>query len=76
MSRRLDRRLIAIPLAIIVIAAGGYGVDAYQGIDPVAGLSTEPHTMLSNEEARRAHQSFQQAVAMLQNGSSAQWMCS
>jgi tetratricopeptide (TPR) repeat protein len=67
-SQRLDRRLIAIPVAIIVIAAGGYGMDAYQDSDPVTQPSTEPHTMLGNEEARRAHQSFQQAVAMLQAG--------
>jgi tetratricopeptide (TPR) repeat protein len=67
-SRRIDRRLIAIPVAIIVIAAGGYGVDAYQEGDPVTQSSTESRTMLGNEEARRAHQSFQQAVAMLQAG--------
>jgi thioredoxin-like negative regulator of GroEL len=67
-SRRLDRRLIAIPVAIIVIAAGGYGVDAFQEAGPVTQPTTEPHTMLGNEEARRAHQSFQQAVAMLQAG--------
>jgi thioredoxin-like negative regulator of GroEL len=67
-SRRIDRRLIAIPVAIIVIAAGGYGVDAYQEGDPVTQSSTESRTMLGNEEARPAHQSFQQAVAMLQAG--------
>jgi len=71
-SRRIDRRLIAIPLAVIGIAVGGLVVSATQRdvevtnvVSPVAGGA---HAMLDDGKARRAHQSFQQAVAMLQAG--------
>lgn len=72
MSRRLDRRLVAIPLAIIVIAVGGYVVNVAQHDAKDASTGSQgmvaAHAMMDDAKARRAHQSFQQAVAMLQAG--------
>ena len=72
MRRRIDRRFVAIPLAVIGIAVGGLVVSATQSDvevtnveSPVAGGA---HAMLDDGKARRAHQSFQQAVAMLRAG--------
>lgn len=72
MSRRVDRRLVAIPIAVIVIAVGGYVINAaqYEAEYASAGSQdvTAAHAMMDDAGARRAHQSFQQAVAMLQAG--------
>jgi len=70
-SGRVDKRRIAIPLAVSLVGLGGW---LLQG--SVTGESDRPrsedlpgvHIMLDDEDAQRAHQSFQQAVAMLQAG--------
>jgi lipoprotein NlpI len=72
--RRIDKRRTVIPLAIIVTLAGGALLSVYLSRDsaePVqsAQLSTAgAHDFMEDEQARRAHQSFQQGVAMLQAG--------
>lgn len=72
MSRRVDRRLVAIPVAVIVIAVGGYAINVAQHEAEDASTGTRgmiaAHAMMDDASARRAHQSFQQAVAMLQAG--------
>ena len=73
MSRRLDRRLLVIPLAVAVTAAGGYLVKSWSETDlleitPRAAVTDAGHALLGDDAARRAHERFQQGVAMLQAG--------
>ena len=73
MSRRLDRRLLVIPIAVAVTAIGGFLLQTWSetnsiDIAPrVAETGTE-HALLEDDDARRAHERFQQGVAMLQAG--------
>jgi len=71
-SRRVDRRLVAIPVAVIVIAVGGYVINVTQFEAEDASTGNQgmiaAHAKVDDARARRAHQSFQQAVAMLQAG--------
>jgi predicted Zn-dependent protease len=73
-SRRVDKRRTVIPLALGITILGGALLSVYLSRDgarpvesaPVAG--TGAHEFLEDEQARHAHQSFQQGVAMLQAG--------
>jgi lipoprotein NlpI len=72
----VDKRRTLIPLAIGVTILGGALLSAYLSRDAAEPLEaataavadTEAHAFLEDEQARRAHQSFQQGVAMLQAG--------
>lgn len=67
MKRRIDKRLILIPVAVAATALGGLLINMNMTDAATATVdATSDHTMLGDEQARRAHQSFQQAVAMLQ----------
>jgi tetratricopeptide (TPR) repeat protein len=72
-SRRLDRRLLVIPLAVAVTATGGYLLKAWSEQE-LPETSAPPavagggHAVLGDDDARRAHERFQQGVAMLQAG--------
>ena len=74
MRRRRDKRLTLIPLALIVTAAGGALLNAIVSRDVAVPdtaqvpVTAGAHAFLEDEQARRAHQSFQQGVAMLQAG--------
>lgn len=74
MKRRIDKRRSVIPLAVIITLVGGALLSVYlsrDGVEPVvtgADASAGAHEFLDDEQARRAHQSFQQGVAMLQAG--------
>lgn len=74
MSTRVDKRRTVIPLALALTAIGGalLSIDSYRDIGaPVAedpAMVSNAHEVLADEQARRAHQSFQQGVAMLQAG--------
>ena len=63
-----------IPLALVVTAIGGALLSAYVSRDVALPVAEEPaatagaHAFLEDDQARRAHQSFQQGVAMLQAG--------
>jgi tetratricopeptide (TPR) repeat protein len=63
-----------IPLALIVTAAGGALLNAIVSRDVAVPdtaqvpVTAGAHAFLEDEQARRAHQSFQQGVAMLQAG--------
>jgi len=73
-SRRVDKRHTVIPLALGITILGGALLSVYlsrDGTKPVESApvaSTGAHDFLEDEQARRAHQSFQQGVAMLQAG--------
>lgn len=74
MSRRMDRRRTVIPLALGLTILGGALLSAWLSRD-TAGPAAAPaaaiaatHDFLRDEQARRAHQSFQLGVAMLQAG--------
>ncbi len=71
MTRRTDKRHTVIPLAIALLLLGGMLLSAWLSREPTVAAvapaaSTLPHEFLDDERARRAHQSFQQGVAMLQ----------
>ena len=69
MNRRLDRRLLVIPLAVAVTAVGGYLLQSWSQIvapDTAPRAATAGHALLGDDDARRAHERFQQGVAMLQ----------
>ena len=76
MRRRIDRRRTVIPLALGITVLGGALLSAYlsrnaaEPVEPAAAVvaNTQTHEFLDDEPARRAHQSFQQGVAMLQAG--------
>jgi tetratricopeptide (TPR) repeat protein len=73
-KRRIDKRRSVIPLAVIITLVGGALLSVYlsrDGVEPVisgADANAGAHDFLDDEQARRAHQSFQQGVAMLQAG--------
>ncbi len=73
MTRRTDKRRSVIPLAIAVTALGGALLSVWlsrEAPEPTrqAPAAAGAHEFLDEPEARRAHQSFQQGVAMLQAG--------
>ena len=68
MSRHFDRRHLVIPLAVAAIALGGYLVSALSGDGAPEPASAPSHAMLADDAARRAHERFQQGVAMLRSG--------
>ena len=74
MTRRTDKRRTVIPLALAMTVVGGALLSAYLSRDPGDPAAAEPaatavpHEFLGDDRARRAHQSFQQGVAMLQAG--------
>lgn len=73
MSRRTDKRRTVIPLAAAITLLGGGLLSAYLSRDAAVPVPQEPtaaapHGFLDDDTARRAHQSFQQGVAMLQAG--------
>ena len=68
MSRRIDKRRSVIPLALVLTAIGGALLSVYVSHDAGEPVVADAHEVLDDEEARRAHQSFQQGVAMLQAG--------
>ena len=73
MSRRIDKRRTVIPLAIAITLLGGGLLSGHLSRDATRPAAREPvaaapHDFLDDETARRAHQSFQQGVAMLQAG--------
>ena len=73
MSRGRDKRRTVIPLAVAITALGGAVLSVYLSREPTVPAA-EPaapiaaHGFLDDEQARHAHQSFQQSVAMLQAG--------
>ena len=72
MSRRTDKRRTVIPLALAVTLIGGALLSVYLSRDAVESVAEQPaadaHEFLGDEQGRRAHQHFQQGVAMLQAG--------
>jgi lipoprotein NlpI len=72
--RRIDKRRTVIPLALGITLLGGALLSVYlsrDGTEPVETATvsnTGAHDFLGDEQARRAHQNFQQGVAMLQAG--------
>ena len=74
MSRRSDKRRTVIPLAIGITVLGGALLSAWLSREAPQRAPEEPavaagaHEFLDDDQARRAHQSFQQGVAMLQAG--------
>lgn len=68
MSRRVDKRRSVIPLALVLTAIGGALLSVYVSHDAGEPVAAEAHEFLDDGQARRAHQSFQQGVAMLQAG--------
>lgn len=73
MKRRIDKRRTVIPLAIGLTVLGGALLSAWLSREAAipatqAAATAAPHEFLDDEQARRAHQSFQQGVAMLQAG--------
>jgi tetratricopeptide (TPR) repeat protein len=73
-SRRTDKRRTIIPLAIGITLLGGALMSVYlsrDGTEPVETATVAnsgAHEFLGDAQARHAHQSFQQGVAMLQAG--------
>jgi tetratricopeptide (TPR) repeat protein len=73
-SRRADKRRTMLPLAIGFTVLGGALLSVYLSrenvmtVDTGTAASAGAHELLDDEQARRAHQSFQQGVAMLQVG--------
>jgi predicted Zn-dependent protease len=72
-SRRGDKRRTVIPVAIAMTVLGGALLSTWLTREPSVpaaetAATTAPHEFLDDEQARRAHQSFQQGVAMLQAG--------
>ena len=72
MSRRVDKRRTVIPLALAATLIGGALLSVYLSRDAVEPVAEQPavdaHEFLEDEQGRRAHQRFQQGVAMLQAG--------
>ena len=74
MSRRVDKRRTVIPFAVAITLLGGGLLSVYLSHDTAAPVAEKqvaisgPHEFLEDEQSRRAHQSFQQGVAMLQAG--------
>ena len=74
MSRRTDKRRTVIPLALGITLLGGALLSVYLSRDAAGPVETATvansgaHDFLEDEQARHAHQSFQQGVAMLQAG--------
>ena len=68
MSRRVDKRRSVIPLALVLTLIGGTLLSVYVSHDAAEPVAAEAHEFLDDGQARRAHQSFQQGVAMLQAG--------
>ena len=69
MSRRVDKRLILIPVAIAATLFGGLLIDMNTtgaGFGSISAIADR--AMPDDGQVLRAHQSFQQAVAMLQVG--------
>jgi predicted Zn-dependent protease len=69
----MDKRRTVIPLAAAITLLGGGLVSAYLSRDaagpaPQEPVAAAPHGFLDDDTSRRAHQSFQQGVAMLQAG--------
>jgi tetratricopeptide (TPR) repeat protein len=73
-TRRTDKRRTMIPLALGITVLGGALMSAYLSRDAAEPVETATvansgaHEFLEDEQARRAHQSFQNGVAMLQAG--------
>jgi len=73
-SRRTDKRRTVIPLALGLTLLGGALLSVYLSRDAAKPVAEETaatdgaHEFLEDEQARRAHQGFQQGVAMLQAG--------
>jgi len=65
----MDKRRILIPMAIGLTVLGGYLISLTVS-DGSGSVVMDPtgHPVLIDERSRRAHQSFQQAVSMLQAG--------
>ena len=74
MTRRTDKRRSVIPLAFAFTALGGTLLSVWLSREVPERTRQEPavaegpHGFLDDDQARRAHQSFQQGVAMLQAG--------
>ena len=74
MTRRTDKRRTVIPLAIAMTVLGGALLSAWlsreapRPVTAAPAAAADAHEFLGDDEARRAHQSFQQGVAMLQAG--------
>jgi len=67
-SRRVDKRRSVIPLALVLTLIGGALLSVYVSRDAGEPAVADAHGFLDDDRARRAHQSFQQGVAMLQAG--------
>lgn len=74
MSRRTDKRRTVLPMALGLTVLGGallsvqLSRDAMEPVENGTVASASAHELLGDEQARRAHESFQQGVAMLQAG--------
>ena len=74
MSQRVDKRRTVIPLALVLTLIGGALLSVYVSRDAIDSVAQAPsagadaHEFLEDDQARHAHQSFQQGVAMLQAG--------
>lgn len=72
MTRRTDKRRSVIPLAIAATALGGALLSVWLSREAPEqtrqASAAGAHEFLDDGQARRAHQSFQQGVAMLQAG--------
>jgi tetratricopeptide (TPR) repeat protein len=73
-SRTPDKRRTVLPMALGLTLLGGALLSVYLSRDAAAPVetataaATQAHEFLGDTQARRAHQSFQQGVAMLQAG--------
>jgi Flp pilus assembly protein TadD len=73
-TRRTDKRRTVIPLGVAITVLGGALLSVWLSRETPQRATGEPavaagaHEFLDDEQARRAHQSFQQGVAMLQAG--------
>ena len=69
MTRRTDKRRSVIPLAIAATALGGALLSVWLSREAPEqtrqASAAGAHEFLDDGQARRAHQSFQQGVAML-----------
>ena len=68
----MDKRRTVLPMALGLVVLGGALLSAHLSRNAVkpaesgTATSEQAHDFLGDEQARRAHQSFQQGVAMLQ----------
>ena len=72
MKRRPEKRRILIPLAVLLMLAGGGALSVLDPGTPkrhrAAASSADQHSGRDDAAARRAHERFRQAVALLQAG--------